>query len=109
MQDNFIYDQYTESRGEPSMLKILCSSCNEFLCDYQKDGPGPLLRCYCDRIHSPKDLKKAIQNSTPQLLCCRQCGQTIGEKGIYEKEQRLAFFLKEGSFVITQEDPGTNH
>ncbi len=108
MLENFIYDQYTERRGDPAMLEIECAQCNQFLCRYQKDGPGPLLRCYWDRIHAPEDLKRAIQsNSVDSLICCH-CGQQIGEKGIYEKEHRLAFFLKEGSFEIVAESKNTS-
>ncbi len=100
----FINDSYTARRGEPAMLELCCAKCNHYLFTYQKDGPGPLLRCYWDRIHAPDELKNAVCNSPDDkslnVIVCRYCEQVIGTKGVYEKEQRLAFFLVEGSFVI---------
>ncbi len=104
----FIIDTFTERRGAPAMLELTCAYCNHYLLTYQKDGPGPLLRCYWDRIHGPDDVKNLIQHNpddmTLNVLLCRFCDRVIGEKGIYEKEHRLVFILKQDSFMIKQLD-----
>jgi hypothetical protein len=102
MTHHFIIDSYTIRRGEPAMLELHCAQCNAFVMMYQKDGPGPLLRCYWDRIHGPKGLVGLQNSATPSTLklLCPHCSSLIGEKGLYEKEQRLVFNLVEGSFRI---------
>lgn len=88
------------------MLELSCSQCNQYLFTYQKDGPGPLLRCYWDRIHFPEELKKRIcqhpNDTALNFLVCQYCEQVIGEKGMYEKEHRLVFILVPESFSIKQ-------
>lgn len=97
----FIIDSYTLSRGEPAMLEIHCMHCNALVMNYQKDGPGPLLRCYLDRIHFPDALKNLhLAPQKPSVLSCHSCGQLIGKIMIYEKEDRLAFLLVPDSFQI---------
>lgn len=101
-QFNFIYDQYTEARGEPKMLEITCRKCNAWVMDYQKDGPGKLLRCYLDRIYHPKALRKATftQNeakSAPPLKCLK-CETILGNPFIYKRrfpkpETRPAYII----------------
>ena len=38
------------------MLDHTCAQCKAHLELYQKDGPGPLIQSYLDRIHPPKEL-----------------------------------------------------
>jgi hypothetical protein len=69
---------------------------------YQKDGPGPLLRCYLDRIHEPEILKNlqknCISKDTLSQLNCSKCDQHIGISMIYEKENRLDYQMIKGHF-----------
>ncbi len=69
---------------------------------YQKDGPGPLLRCYWDRIHYPKALGPklcALSNlSLAPVLLCSFCRVVIGTPMIYEKEHRFAYHMRLGFF-----------
>lgn len=106
MNYEFIIDSFTERRGAPVMLELSCAHCNRYLFTYQKDGPGPLLRCYWDRIHAPDNLKNLLHHSPNDKaldsLLCPYCVQPIGTKGLYEKEQRPVFILIENSFRIRQ-------
>ena len=95
MEFSFIIDAFTEKRGEPKMFALYCANCNSYLFTYQKDGPGPLLRCYLDRIHSSFNIET-------ELCSCSICNAQIGKKGIYEKENRLAFFLVLDSFFTKE-------
>lgn len=96
MVKTFWIDQFTLKRGGPAWLYISCSKCKSYVMDYQKDGPGPLLRCYLDRIHAPKSLFKLHEKSTlPPYLMCKGCNKKLGCLAIYEKEDRWAFFLVE--------------
>lgn len=100
MNFDFVMDVYTERRGAPAMLELYCAECRHPLMTYQKDGPGPLKRCYLDRIHGPAELRnKACQIDRLQ---CEHCHAFIGKQGIYEKEQRLAFILVPESVEIAE-------
>ena len=101
-QHHFVVNEFTLKRGEPKMLNLFCACCKGYLITYQKDGPGPLLRCYWDRIHAPS------LDSNENALVCPHCDSLIGKKGVYAKENRLAFFLEEGSFVIEGENEAIN-
>lgn len=99
----FKKDAYMRRRGTPAMLAVLCAHCRAYVMSYQKDGDGPLLRCYLDRIHHPKKLagdqheefsKKGFPN-----LCCDACQSILGFPIIYKKEKRPAYHLTPGSFV----------
>lgn len=80
------------------MLALSCTRCNEIVLLYQKDGPGPLLRCYFDRIHAPKSFMNLQKKKDyPKTLLCPSCKTLLGTTAIYEKENRLAFFLEETS------------
>ena len=82
-------DKYRKARGGYSrLLEISCSSCNEKLFNYQKDGPGIIKRFYVDRID-----KDIIDSS----LKCPNCNQLIGSLMIYEKEKRPAYAIKLGT------------
>ena len=94
----FIRDGYTLRRGEPKMLEIFCSKCNANAMTYQKDGPGRLLRCYLDRIHSPSFHKSRISKfdpeTTPHLRCTNiKCFEILGRPSVYQLETRAAYTL----------------
>lgn len=98
----FIYDAYTQRRGEPKMLEIICSKCRHHVMSYQKDGPGNLLRCYLDRIHSPRDLKEQQYHRfdvrKAAFLKCFECSSTIGVPMIYQFEDRPAYKMFKDKF-----------
>ena len=56
--------------------RIRCSNteCGAQLYLYQKDGPGPLLRCYADRI---SEQTEAFGLTTLNGIKCRKCDQLI--------------------------------
>ncbi len=63
-----------------------------------------LIRCYVDRIHYPNSLKQFQEtckqkNALPNLECS-SCQEIIGVPMTYEKENRLAFLLRPGSFKL---------
>ncbi len=98
----FKNDAYTRRRGTPAMLMISCAGCNQLVMGYQKDGPGPLLRCYLDRIHYPTDLsslqhQEFDKDAFPHLVC-PSCQVVIGTVMIYEKENRPAYLMRKGFF-----------
>lgn len=100
----FRNDSYTRARGAPAMLMIVCAGCGQYVISYQKDGPGPLMRCYLDRIHHPEDIKQRqhgnfSKNECPKLEC-PQCHALIGVPTVYEKENRLAYTMRPGFFSI---------
>lgn len=100
----FKSDSYMRSRGAPAMLVMTCAHCNSYVMCYQKDGPGPLIRCYLDRIHHPEILEKRQyeefnKHSTPKLECF-SCQTVIGSPIIYEKENRPAYHLRPGFFAL---------
>lgn len=79
-------DQYQIDRGGYStFLLIHCAHCARAQFLYQKDGDGPLLRCYLNRIRLP------FHNAIEQLRC-HGCDRLLGERGRY-KDGRLAYFL----------------
>lgn len=97
-----IKDQYLVSRGgDVSILSLRCRSCGALVGHYQKDGPGPLIRCYFDRF-----LTSPIESGNPrtwsadskELLRCPVCERVLGEGVIYEKENRPAFRLFSDAF-----------
>lgn len=94
------HDKYRKARGGYSrFLEVHCEKCGTFLALYQKDGPGPLKRMYVDRIFSPERLTRLRGLSASRLprLICAHCKQLIGAPIMYEKENRPAFRLFEGS------------
>ena len=99
---NFIYDAYTQRRGTPKMLEIICRSCTAPIMDYQKDGPGRLLRCYLDRIHRPSRLhdrqyERFSVAHSPNLQCPR-CHTNVGYPMIYKSEHRPAYDMNQSRF-----------
>lgn len=92
----YVVDQYTLRRGEPKMLRIYCDDCDSWVMDYQKDGPGRLLRCYLDRIDSPSQLRERVYDfdlRTTRSLRCPECELKIGTPTIYKQENRPAYHL----------------
>lgn len=100
----FKKDSYMKSRGAPAMLTMFCANCNSYIMSYQKDGPGPLLRCYLDRIHHPEALEKRqhehFDKGTSLKLECPSCQTVVGSPIIYEKEDRPAYHLRPGFFSL---------
>ncbi|MGB4762226.1 MAG: hypothetical protein WBP12_02610 [Candidatus Saccharimonas sp.] len=83
-------DKYSNARGGWSrILEITCEKCEELVCFYQKDGPGPLKRMYIDRMIN-------IEPSEPKLQCSK-CSHELGIKITYEKEKRPAYRLFQGA------------
>lgn len=106
MQEQKIYkailDNFTVARGGYStLLSIACNKCRHEVLLYQKDGPGPLLRMYADRVLAPENLvKKAASIKTKEEmgdLACPACSRVLAAAVVYEKEQRLAFRIFVGS------------
>lgn len=97
-------DSYQKKRGASKILIIFCGQCSDYIMTYQKDGPGPLLRCYLDRIHHPEYLSE-LQNlefskKTFSVLSCRACTALIGTPIVYEKENRPAYHMRPGLFAL---------
>ena len=82
-------DKYSIFRGGKSNLYFIkCKRCKLQLCIYQKDGLGPLLRMYLDRIYKGKAFIPS------HIICkCPNCNKMIGVYYIYAKEKRLAIKL----------------
>lgn len=98
----FVYDSYTSVRGEPKMFELTCRRCHQWIMDYQKDGPGSLIRCYVDRIYHPAALRRltftreTIHN-VPAIKCDR-CKAILAYPIIYQRkkpypEVRSAYIL----------------
>ncbi len=84
-------DKFKRNRGGYSrLLEITCAKCDAHLCVYQKDGPGILKRMYLDRINEPAFAPE-------KQLVCPTCGQVLGIKYVYDKEDRLAYRLFVGA------------
>lgn len=82
-------DKFRKNRGGYSrLLEISCSTCGEKLFDYQKDGSGIIKRTYVDRIYG---------NVEGSNLRCKNCNNLIGSLIIYEKENRPAYAIKQGT------------
>lgn len=100
----FKKDAYAKRRGAPAMLVISCVGCGSYIMSYQKDGPGPLLRCYLDRIHHPEELEKrqhlTFDKKTAEKLACATCHEVVGTPIVYEKEDRPAYHMRQGFFAL---------
>lgn len=101
-------DQYRRARGGHAAFLILaCSTCQETLLLYQKDGEGALRRCYLNRIFAPARL--ALMQDDPDVhtphdmpsLKCPRCLTIIGQP-MRHHEGRLAYRLNEGTFKKTK-------
>lgn len=98
-------DKYRRARGGKAfVISVSCAACTSHILDYQKDGDGPLKRCYLNRILAPANLEalqydeniKRIQDMAP--LICQGCGKVIGTAAIHH-DGRYAFRLRQGHFV----------
>lgn len=102
MKSGFKNDRYKKTRGNYSrLLEINCESCGEFICYYQKDGPGILKRMYLDRISGSKTFAELQNLSIDNIpsFDCPKCNKTIGNLIVYKKEDRLAYRLFVGSIT----------
>ncbi len=85
------------------MLDIFCSACNTLVLNYQKDGPGQLLRCYLNRIFAPPSLERLQHDPAITELChipnlvCPHCQVVIGTP-MRHFDGRLAFRLRKGAY-----------
>ena len=83
------------------MLELCCAKCGTKFFHYQKDGPGPLLRLYLDRIQAPARFvgleKKAL--SALKVLDCKTCGRLLAMPAIYKPEKRKSYRLFQGAFA----------
>lgn len=79
-------DQYFTARGGYSrMLALHCAKCDNFLSDYQKDGPyGLLRRFYHDRIYAQSWPKHALGH----IATCPTCSKPVAAAYTYAKENR---------------------
>jgi hypothetical protein len=97
-------DRFSARRGGVSKaLDIHCGGCGNVVLIYQKDGAGPLLMCYADRIIYPEVYKK-LKNSKsvkdmPKLIC-NDCDAVMGLPTRYREhgENRLAFKMISSAF-----------
>lgn len=103
MKDLIRRDKFYRSRGSTTtVMAIVCSRCNAYICTYQKDGTGNLHRLYIDRILSsepffkiPEYKKTILFKELPNLVC--SCRNVIAVPMVYKNEKRLAFRLLHGS------------
>lgn len=97
----FKNDKYKRARGNYSrLLAITCADCGEYICKYQKDGPGILKRMYLDRIfESSFEKQEEVELHKVKEFICTGCKQLLGTPIIYKKEARLAYRLFVGSII----------
>lgn len=85
-----INDQFKKARGgKTHILDISCGNCGSHISFYQKDGPGLLMRMYIDRFI---DFQPDGND-----LACSSCLRILGNKIIFEKENRPAYRLYVGA------------
>jgi ribosomal protein S27E len=99
-------DGYRAVRGGATrFLELACGDCGTLVMIYQKDGPGPLWRCYLDRIFAPPELaglQHQVQHRREMAdLTCPGCGKVLGVPDVYEPENRLAYRLRRGQVKKT--------
>jgi ribosomal protein S27E len=100
MKREFFSDKRREVRGgSAQMLELSCAKCGHKFFHYQKDGPGPLLRLYLDRIHAPKKFV-GLQNKplgSLKVIGCLDCGRLIAMPQMYKAEKRKAYRVFQGA------------
>jgi hypothetical protein len=91
---NLINDEFTEDKinkygGESTMYSINCKNCELHIMDYQKDGNGPLLRIYYDRINNicRTPVNSQTVKSTDKIIC-KHCNSEIANVMKYAKHGR---------------------
>lgn len=100
MKREFFSDKRREVRGgSAQMLELSCAKCGYKCFHYQKDGPGPLLRLYLDRIHAPKKFVGLQKKSLGSLkvIGCPDCGRLIAMPQMYKVEKRKAYRVFQGA------------
>ena len=104
MEKKLKNDRYRKIRGGKAfVVKVCCGKCGERVLTYQKDGDGPLKRCYLNRIMDPPKLEKlqyehaASSPSAVPPLVCPACTIVLG-MAIRHHDGRLAFRLRPGFF-----------
>jgi hypothetical protein len=94
-------DEFRMARGgHARLLEVACGKCGERICFYQKDGPGALKRMYIDRMFIGRVWANGAEfdsRADAVELECSRCRERVGTRIVYEKEQRFAFHLLEGS------------
>jgi len=90
IQGKFKRDQFSYNRGGKwqRILEIRCSHCQHRIFHYQKDGAGPLMRCYLDRV-----IESHITFPQNSVFLCPSCKKPLGFSFIFIKENRPALFL----------------
>ena len=106
-----VHDIYTENRGGYSQfLTIFCKKCCQPVLLYQKDGPGPLLRMYLDRIRAPEELANNVKTYSDKVqagdLTCPHCNHIMATAIDYKKENRLAYRIFVGAIEICENKKG---
>jgi len=96
-------DKFRSARGGYArFLNIFCKNCDHLILLYQKDGPGPLKRMYCDRIIAPHSLSHSYSNkplSNLPKLSCPKCKSCLATPYNYEKENRAALLVHENAIT----------
>jgi len=97
-------DRYRQARGGNSkILNLYCTLCGSFIVQYQKDGPGSLIRMYLDRIIGPAELLQAYGSARStndmQNLLCPGCQTCVATPMLYLAEKRLALRVRPGSLL----------
>jgi hypothetical protein len=90
-------DKYRKVRGgKAKVIAICCSNCHKKVIEYQKDGVGPLHRCYANRVVSPVEFANIVNailvESLLPILKCLECNQIIGYPTTHS-DKRLAWNL----------------
>lgn len=99
-------DRYQKERGAVKVLDVCCAACGNLVMVYQKDGPGPLKRCYLDRIAWPAEYTQlaitAKDKSDLIPITCDKCQNLIATPMVYKKEKRLAYLMLEGAYTKSE-------
>lgn len=97
-------DKYRKARGGRAfMVDVCCMKCGAAVLLYQKDGDGPLKRCYLNRITAPPELERLQHDpamTDPRLvppISCPRCSIVLGA-AIRHHDGRIAFRLRPGFF-----------
>lgn len=97
----YLDDEYRTARGGwSSLLSLSCAACESDSGLYQKDGPGPLLRCYANRFVDLDGHTVRRKTATQEAVWnCESCNATLGNGFTYE-DSRWAFDLVASSVIV---------
>jgi len=88
-----IRDKFLKARGgKAKLITIFCTSCGERAFIYQKDGNGPLHRCYVNRF------VPEVLAPYPEVLSCSRCKSKLGTMHVHN-DGRLAYNMIIGTYV----------